>query len=148
MKRPYSASTFFSLSNLLWFGIRASLGGFWARWIRFWSQNLEIQNGGARMADRNCKVFVQTHNQCPTQPTSTEFYLNQSVLSVFSFAIFVCHFEFLNFEFRFVISNVNNNPWVPRFIQMKPSFALLIAILDPPIWILEFWVQIRNQQPK
>ena len=37
-------------------------------------------------------------------------YLNTclNIWKIFSFAIFVCHFEFLNFEFIFVINNVNN----------------------------------------
>ena len=64
---------FFPLFNLPWFGIRTLLGGFRAHWIRYWIQNLEIQNGGANMVDQNCKFYVQAHNQCPTQPTSTRF---------------------------------------------------------------------------
>ena len=90
-------------------------------------------NSKFKMADRNCKFYVQTHNQCPSQPTSTEFYLNQSVLFVFSFAIFVCHFEFLNFEFRFVISSVK----ITHEYQDLFKWSRFLHFC-PPYWIRHF----------
>ena len=120
------------IRNFTWFTWKFVLRDFWGCTSRIWTLDSKIQHGGARMVDWNCEFYVKTHNQCATQPASTEFYLNQSVLFVFSCAIFVCRSKFLNFEFRLVISNVND-PWETRFIEISPCLHF-----RPPYWIREF----------
>ena len=59
------------------------------------------------------------------------------------------HFEFRNFEFRFrfwVLISDRKKCRIPSFIRIKLFFTFKSAILDPPFWISEFWVQICYQR--
>ena len=56
-------------------------------------------------------------------------------------------FKFIDFMFRFLISDLIN-PQIPVFIQNKQFFGFWSTILDPPIWILEFWHKFGFSGPK
>ena len=55
------------------------------------------------------------------------------------------HFEFSEFWVRFVTSDLKSLR-VPSFIRIDQLFEFWSAILDPPFYISDFWVQIRNQR--
>ena len=86
------------------------------------------------------KFWILIRKQRPRKLLSTEFHRNH-VTS----CILVRHIEFLDFEFGFVISDLNS-PRVQKFSQIKKLLAIGSAILDLPFWILQFWIWTHNQR--
>ena len=57
------------------------------------------------------------------------------------------HLRFDKFDFRFVVSGPKN-PWIPNLVWIGQNLQILYAILDPPSWIQQIGLRIRNQRTR
>ena len=73
------------------------------------------------------KFCAQIRNKRPQNPPSREFNPKEV-----TFSILIRHFEFLNFELRFVISDLDG-PRVPSFVHIW-----LLLYFRSPYWIRHF----------
>ena len=81
------------------------------------------------------EFWFQIRNRRPQNPSSTKFYPNQN-----RFCVLVRHFEFLNFEFRFIIGTPKKLR-VPKFIQIELPLHSGLPYWDRHFEFLnfEFW---------